>query len=253
MTTDINGGGSAPFNTQIPQYTENADIQAALRIYHYGSDTQNPNPLPDESIAGHLNTLTNNKMSVPVAISGLSTNLNDYTSPGLFHQSSTTNARSGTNYPTYLSQAYSGMLEVYAENAGTIVYQTYHMSDSINQKFWRLGVYASEAWTWSAWTTFVNQITGSASTIVTQDLTANRALITNAGQKVAVSGVSAAELATLQGSTTTTTVQNQLNIRSTVSNTTGQITGHRVFIQELEPNGTRNPGYTPQDGDLWFW
>lgn len=49
------------FPTQMPALTDNADIQAALRLYHYGS-TYDPNNtdktyLNDESIAGYLNDL----------------------------------------------------------------------------------------------------------------------------------------------------------------------------------------------------
>jgi len=31
------GGPSAPFNTQIPSIADDADIQTAIRLYHYGS------------------------------------------------------------------------------------------------------------------------------------------------------------------------------------------------------------------------
>lgn len=47
--------------TSIPSLTENADIQAALRLYHYGTsyDETNTDPeaLNEESIAGYINAL----------------------------------------------------------------------------------------------------------------------------------------------------------------------------------------------------
>ena len=50
------------YNTKMPGYDEAADIQAALKLYHYGSttyDTTNTDPtqLPNPSIAYHLQTL----------------------------------------------------------------------------------------------------------------------------------------------------------------------------------------------------
>ena len=40
------GGGSAPYNTQIPSIIDNADIQTAFRLYHYGSNTSTPGTIP---------------------------------------------------------------------------------------------------------------------------------------------------------------------------------------------------------------
>jgi hypothetical protein len=47
------------YPTQIPGYEDAADIQAALRVYHYGSDTyektnNNPDQIPPNSVAGNL-------------------------------------------------------------------------------------------------------------------------------------------------------------------------------------------------------
>jgi hypothetical protein len=55
--------GTGLFNTKIPDLSDAADIQAALRLYHYGSETYNgantnPDNLEPESIANHLQTLS---------------------------------------------------------------------------------------------------------------------------------------------------------------------------------------------------
>jgi hypothetical protein len=54
--------------TQIPSLTENADIQAALRLYHYGTaydpDNTDPAELEEESIAGYINDLDGRIASV---------------------------------------------------------------------------------------------------------------------------------------------------------------------------------------------
>lgn len=54
--------GSGLFNTKIPGLSDAADIQAALRLYHYGSyvydgANTNPNNLVTPSIAKHLQNL----------------------------------------------------------------------------------------------------------------------------------------------------------------------------------------------------
>jgi len=59
MTTE-NIGSLYP--TKIPGYDDAADIQAALRAYHYGSDTYDktntdPAQIPASSIAGYLKTI----------------------------------------------------------------------------------------------------------------------------------------------------------------------------------------------------
>lgn len=59
MAEDI----GAIFNTKMPGYEEAADIQAALKLYHYGSsaydvDNLDTSLLPSPSIAFHLQTIT---------------------------------------------------------------------------------------------------------------------------------------------------------------------------------------------------
>lgn len=55
----------ALFNTKMPGYDDAADIQAALKLFLYGSATYNsentdPDLLPTPSLAKHLQTLTEN-------------------------------------------------------------------------------------------------------------------------------------------------------------------------------------------------
>jgi hypothetical protein len=52
--------GNGPFNVSIPGLTADADIQQALRVYHYGS-TQPPENLdavPAKSVAGYLKSIS---------------------------------------------------------------------------------------------------------------------------------------------------------------------------------------------------
>jgi hypothetical protein len=50
------------YPTKMPGYDDAADIQAALRLYHYGSENYDPsntdpNNIPANSVAGHLKSI----------------------------------------------------------------------------------------------------------------------------------------------------------------------------------------------------
>lgn len=142
------GDATAPYNTQIPSYTENADIQTALRLYHYGEDTTNPETLIADSIAGHLNNLENTKLDLTPAIIGDSANINNYVSTGYFVQPSKESAQTGQNYPAENNNFYPGLLKVV--NSGAIVFQEYHMlGESLNliNRVYRRVYFGS----WSTW------------------------------------------------------------------------------------------------------
>ena len=61
MAENIDGtlDGSGPYNTPMPALIDNANIQEALRIYHYGSKIPptNMNAVVSSSVAGHLKTM----------------------------------------------------------------------------------------------------------------------------------------------------------------------------------------------------
>jgi hypothetical protein len=62
MAENIDGttSGSGPYNTSIPELVDNANIQEALRIYHYGSliPPENIEAVLPSSVAGHLKTMS---------------------------------------------------------------------------------------------------------------------------------------------------------------------------------------------------
>ena len=67
----VNGTGL--FNAKVPGLSDAADIQAALRLYHYGSYTYdgsntNPNNLVTPSIAKHLQNLVNADAAATAAL-----------------------------------------------------------------------------------------------------------------------------------------------------------------------------------------
>lgn len=75
----------------------------------------------------------------------------------------------------------------------------------------------------SIWNYIVSKITGSASSAITTDLERSKVVVTDANQKLNVSGVYSAELEQLSGINTTKTVQTQLNAKQDAFTYTGEI------------------------------
>ena len=153
------GGPSAPYNTQIPSIADDADIQTAFRLYHYGSNTSTPSTIPEESIAGHLTNLDNTKIDILPTSIPASADLNSYVTTGFYTQ---TGSPTGANYPTNLA----GLLTVV--NDGAVVFQQYQVigaSESAstinpaNKTYWRFKISGS----FRPWRTFIDD-----STFVTQ-------------------------------------------------------------------------------------
>lgn len=156
------------YKTQIPQYEDAADIQAALKMYHYGSSgydiaNTDEDQLVSNSIAGYFNNIQNQLDNIdPIIVQSLaqSENLDTYLSNGIFSQDSNTDARSAgsSGYPTHGGQAFAGLLTV--TNGDGIIYQTYQMAgDSStspigpNKTFFRSynPAVSSSLQKWSAW------------------------------------------------------------------------------------------------------
>jgi hypothetical protein len=145
------GGPSAPFNTQIASITDNADIQTAFRLYHYGSNTSTPSTIPENSLAGHLNVISLAKINKAPENIPTSTNLNTYVSTGFYTQTGTP---TGANYPSN----FPGLLTVV--NDGGVVFQSYQVVgasetgesvNTLNRTWWRFNFAGS----WRPWRTFV--------------------------------------------------------------------------------------------------
>lgn len=149
------GGPSAPYNTQIPSIADDADIQTAFRLYHYGSNTSTPSTIPSNSIAGHLTNLESTKIDiVPTAITP-SADLNTYLTTGFYTQTGTP---TGANYPVN----FSGLLTVV--NDGAVVFQQYQVIGAsetastinpINKTYWRFKISGS----FRPWRTFIDDST----------------------------------------------------------------------------------------------
>lgn len=300
------------FKTQIPGFDDAADIQAALKLYHYGSTSYNsasddPSGLIPNSIAGHFQEITNRLDALNVQelnILGLAENLNTKTEEGRYSQNSNSDARSlnSANYPTVNGLAYAGILSVVA--AENFIYQTYQTSGlpagfPRNALFFRS---RNDALVWGQWvqlsdtshthddryftetetnnllTGKQNVVSGAASTVVSENLEANRALVSNASGKIEQSSITSGQLLHLSG--VTSEIQSQLNtITSNVSaaatknyvdtelankanislnnlsskTIARQNLGIFVLNPATYPNGPQQAGFTVADGDLWFW
>jgi hypothetical protein len=281
QSTDI----GTKYNTQIPTLQSDADIQAALTLYHYGAETE-PETLVADSIAGHLDALDSakvNKTAVALPTSG--SNLDSVSTTGFYTQTAA-GAAAGSNYPSYNATKYGGELSVTSD--GGVIYQDYHLTNGvINEKFWR----AKFAGTWTAWasasqvghkhndlyllrddvtgeTGLYGQraITGAAKSVVVNQLNSSAAVVTDSnGDLSSSSTVSATEIGYLDG--VTSNIQTQITnglaskptqaigYKDTATTAIGGNATKKVVIASPNSAGTgpNIAGYTASEGDIWFW
>jgi hypothetical protein len=267
--TDI----GSKYNTKIPTLLENADIQTAFTLYHYGQDTEpaTEDDLLDDSIAGYLNDLEGKKINKkPVLISG-GTSFNSNIVTGYYLVSNLEVAATVAQLPPLNNVKYPGLLEVVAETESGVVYQTYHMvdgvQDGVNAKAWR--AFYNSGWTDWRYASDDRHV-HDTSVLVSGTLGVNRggtggntpALArTSIGAQASSTGVSSSvvvtdssgvitpsatitvpELNQLDGISTSSTIQTQLN-----SKPTSNIVNQKIFVQPTPPTAG------VKTGDLWFW
>jgi hypothetical protein len=75
--------GNGPFNTSIPGLADNADIQEALRVYHYGTKTPpaSINDVTAKSVAGYLKSIGDRVQTVETLGIGSSYSSSEPSSP----------------------------------------------------------------------------------------------------------------------------------------------------------------------------
>ena len=274
--------GGSVFPIKIPLYSDNADIQAAIKYYHYGSPTVplTESALEPASIAGYLKAIDTRLDAITtseILVLTASENLDNKLATGKYLQDSNTDAESGTNYPVYLTKKWAGSLTVasydntvfqfYEGQAGTsgaVVSQGFiAWRSKTSGGSWSLWVFAADAlhihddryYTESELDGFLSSkqatITGAATTIDTENLTVSRALTSDASGKVAVSATTAVELGYVSG--VTSSLQTQISDRYTknetdtaLANKVSSTTTDNIFVQATTPTGA-------VAGDLWFW
>lgn len=270
------------YNTKIPTLLENADIQTAFTLYHYGQDTEPATEaeLLPESISGYLYDLKLTKVAkAPTAIiestelDPNSNNLNYKLETGYYTIANSAIAANTVQIPQLNNIKYPGMLEVVADTQGGVIYQTYHMvdptgaADGINAKAWR--AFYNNGWTdWRyasddrhihdtsvlvSGTLGINRGgTGGNTALLARTSLGAQASNTGVGSSVLTTdangvitpsaSISVPELNQLDGINTSATIQAQLN-----SKPTSNITNHKIFVQQNAPTTG------VQTGDLWFW
>ena len=166
------GGASAPYNTQIPSIADDADIQTAFRLYHYGSNTGTPSSIPENSLAGHLSNLNNRKIDVFPTTIPTSADLNSFTDTGFYTQTTTpTGSNYPSNFPGVLTVVNSGSIKTGPDGDENdfndkqqlgVVFQQYQVvgasesessTNTLNRTHWRF--YFAGAW--RPWRTFIDQ------------------------------------------------------------------------------------------------
>jgi hypothetical protein len=148
------GPDDAKYNTRIPRISENADIQTAFKLFHYGEGSVGLGQLNPNSIAGFLEALENTKINRTPQIIPTNANLNDFTNSGFYSQNTNVKAQTGSNYPlvpTNIGFAYAGLLRVINDGTGNI-YQEYQVAGiPTNPVYWR-AFFGNLGWT--PWQTF---------------------------------------------------------------------------------------------------
>ena len=247
------------YNTQVPSLTENADIQTALKIYHYGQSTE-PTTLVADSVAGHLKNLEDTKIDIiPIQIvAGSQNDLDLKVTTGYYSIATNAIASAGLHYP---ASATAGMLHVVNDGSG-LVYQTYIMTGGVN-KFWWRGYYSGAWTTWAQASDTTHShsefaalagdiltkqatITGAASSVTSANLAASSALVSDASGKIAASStVSATELGYLNG--VTSAIQDQLDSKPSELNSV--LTGTTSAVN-LTVTGTTSLASTTSIGNV---
>jgi hypothetical protein len=69
------------FKSRIPQFSDDASIEEALKVYHYGVDNYSTQPIPNDSIEGNFRSLDDRLIVVEDALDNLSVTFIEATSP----------------------------------------------------------------------------------------------------------------------------------------------------------------------------
>lgn len=259
------------FETQVPSYTEAADIRKAFNLYHYG--TEDTPSLESEILAKSMAGYIRDTLAAIDAIQegqavinnlGATENLNDLTTTGVYHSTaSPTVGSSGLNYPT----TQIGLLNFWYSSANNTYYQTYVSNGSASSSnfYWRSAVKIQATTTWGEWqlaskeghvhdTRYFTQSQINAK--ISPTPTASKAAyVDSTGKVTSLDTVSATELGYLAGVTSAIqsqiqAVNNGLLLKANVDHT------HSTYWLKTETakvTVSSSQPANPSIGDLWFW
>lgn len=273
------------FPTQVPSYTEAADIRKAFNLYHYGTEevpTDEGDIIP-QSIAGYirdtLQAIEDAEIGQTVVLSLQSTdnlNFSNTVQSGIYKSAiNLTNEQAiALNYPINSL----GLLN-FVKTTDSTFFQTF-ISVSDAGYYWRVGVKPQVDVIWGTWqkasdTTHTHDnryyTEGEINTRLNMTLSGNpgamvantAAIIDSTGRVTSSANITLLELETLNNINTSNTIQAQIDgkantthfhddryyIRSDVTNgQSGARSTVRVFVT---PPTT--PPVGPAVGDVWFW
>jgi hypothetical protein len=265
------------YPTQVPSYTEAADIRKAFNLYHYGTEEvpTSEGDIIAESMAGYIRdtlaALEAAEIGETVVLSLTSTdnlNFSDSVQSGIYKSAiNLTNEQATTlNYPVNSL----GLLN-HVKTTDSTYFQTF-ISVTDNGYWWRVGVKPQVDVVWTSWqkaaesnhthdTRYFTESEINAKLNMTTMTPSSAAIVDSTGKVTSSSSVTQAELETLSDISTATTIKTQLDakaplthyhderyyLRSDVSDPqSGAQKSVRVFVQSTQPT-------SPAVGDLWFW
>jgi hypothetical protein len=251
------------FPTQVPSYSEAADIRKAFNLYHYGTETVPTleTQVLRNSVAGEMRYINQRLAEIEAGASEIiqltqDQSLNDITVSGIYH--SPESVPSDKNYPV----ATAGILITYRHVVGlnTFVYQSYQTSGVSNNLYWRVGNLAGATPTWQDWAlasknghTHPENVTNTTfNSRIASSFTSSRAAIIDSSGRIASSpNITDQELNQLDGISTANTIQTQLDDKAALNHLHDDryhrlSVQPRVFVQSSTPTGANV-------GDLWFW
>lgn len=253
------------FSTQVPSYTEAADIRKAFNLYHYGTETVPTveGDILSNSMAGYIRDTLAAVEAAQIGetvIQSLTTeNINDLTESGVYK--SPASPATALNYPS-TSQ---GLLSFWQTTDNTF-FQVY--ISTANGYWWRTATQPQATRVWSEWqkaavenhvhdTRYYTQSQVNAK-ITATPVASRAAVIDSSGQIVSATNTTDAEIEYLSG--VTDNIQDQLDNKSdadhvhddryyTISGTGAGKETARVFVKDP---ATGTP-FGAVEGDLWFW
>ena len=241
--------------SRIPSLSDDANIQQAFRMYHYGNqDGSEPGPGDTiNGVEGYFASLQSQITSITAGVDEIKNTLNSndidlnqldtVAESGTYRRSST--PPSGKNYP----ELSAGLLFVAVTDGGAVYqeYQTIGGTSGTNNYYWRG---RDAAGNWSVWSqaskvghnhdgSYYTEIEIDARITPQANLNASSVLVTDSQKKITTSStISVDELGHLNN--VSSNIQDQLNQRYVKSETA------RIFVRaDTPPN--------PQAGDLWIW
>lgn len=263
------------YNTQIPSYTDAADIKKAFLLYHYGQETEPANSaaIAPNSIAGFLESLNTQIDAIEQGLASITLltnvqNLNAITATGVYHTPTTLpTIPTNLNYPI----ARQGIFIVY--RSGNYLYQSFtsnEVAPNTTKLYFRSALFNTGTSTWSfiAWqeASVVGHLHNDVyytRTNIDSKIEAlpnpSRVVATDGNGKIVASEITATELSYIAG--VTSSIQTQLNtkastthyhddryyLRSSVADPqSGAEKTVRIFVQSDQPTSATV-------GDLWIY